>query len=286
MTANPPENKMQTSNLQLRILTSIPLAILVLGLTWIGEWPFGVFILLMGGGVFYEWNILVGSPKKLIQLICGWFCYLAVSLVLLAGFSVSMIFLVLLAGIFLLIFLYRQKAYWIVGGFAYSTLLVVTLFLLRENSFDCSIVYFLYAVVWGTDVGAYFFGRAFGGAKLVPKLSPNKTWSGAIGGAAIGVLCGECIAIFMMHVDFTDFSVFILALFLSFISQIGDVSVSSIKRYFQVKDSGNILPGHGGIMDRVDSLMAASVALYVVRAFISDFSLTSNLFNFLQKIII
>ncbi|RCL02059.1 MAG: phosphatidate cytidylyltransferase [Candidatus Tokpelaia sp. JSC189] len=279
------ESRVRMSNLQARILTGVLLGTLVLGMTWIGKWPFVVFALIIGGGVFYEWNILTGSQQTPLARVCGWICYLVIGLVMLAGFPAEVIFSVLLAGFVLLNFLSGHNAGWVACGFAYSSLLAVTLALLRGHEiFGFSSVCFLYAVVWGTDIGAYFCGHAFRGPKLAPRLSPNKTWSGAIGGTATGILCGKCVALFMMHIDFTDFFIPVLALLLSFISQIGDICESSLKRYFQVKDSGRILPGHGGVMDRVDSLVAASVALYVIGgASVGDFDSPSGLFNFLQN---
>lgn len=282
MTVKRSDSRVHISNLQARILTGVLLGTLVLGLTWIGEWPFAVFSLIMGSAVFYEWNLLTGSLQTPLVRVCGWICYLAVGMVMLAGFPVWAVFTTLLAGFILLALLSGRNAGWVAGGFAYSALLAVALIFLRGHEvFGFSVVCFLYAVVWGTDIGAYFCGRAFGGPKLAPRLSPNKTWSGAIGGAATGILFGGCVALFMMHVGFTGFAVPALALLLSVVSQIGDIGESSVKRHFRVKDSGNILPGHGGVMDRVDSLVAASVALYTIGAVVSGPDMPSGLFNFL-----
>lgn len=282
MTVKRSDSSVRISNLQARILTGVLLATFVLGLTWIGGRPFAVFSLIMGGAVFYEWNLLIGSLQTPLVRVCGWICYLAVGMVMLAGFPVWVVFTTLLAGFLLLALLSGRNAGWVSGGFAYSALLAVALIFLRGHEvFGFSAVCFLYAVVWGTDIGAYFCGRALGGPKLAPRLSPNKTWSGAIGGAATGILCGGCVALFMMHVSFTGFAVPALALLLSVVSQIGDIGESSVKRHFRVKDSGNILPGHGGVMDRVDSLVAASVVLYAIGAVISCPDMPSDLFNFL-----
>jgi phosphatidate cytidylyltransferase len=117
---------------------------------------------------------------------------------------------------------------------------------------------FIFAVVWATDILAYFTGRAIGGPKLAPRISPGKTWSGAIGGAVSGVIAG--VAVFLSHFSLDDVRIPLLALALSVASQIGDLFESYMKRRFGVKDSSRLIPGHGGVMDRVDGLVFACFA--------------------------
>jgi phosphatidate cytidylyltransferase len=118
---------------------------------------------------------------------------------------------------------------------------------------DAGIVYIFYSLfmVWATDSGAYFIGKATGKRKLWPEISPNKTVEGSLG----GVFCAVLVAI--LFVLFTDIKTTIIAItiVLSVFGQIGDLVESALKRHFNVKDSGNILPGHGGILDRFDSLL-------------------------------
>ena len=111
---------------------------------------------------------------------------------------------------------------------------------------------FLGAVIWLTDTGAFFTGRQVGGERLAPDISPSKTWSGAIGGLALGVTAGT-----MLWIVFTDSPWWIgllISVALSILGQSGDLAESALKRRFRVKDSGDIIPGHGGLMDRLDSL--------------------------------
>ena len=119
-------------------------------------------------------------------------------------------------------------------------------------------VLFLFAVVWATDILAYFVGRALGGPKLAPAISPGKTWSGAIGGAVGGVGAGILLA--ALAGAGLSFAIFTTAV----ISQAGDLFESWVKRRKGLKDSGTIIPGHGGVMDRVDGLVAAAFALYLI----------------------
>jgi phosphatidate cytidylyltransferase len=121
---------------------------------------------------------------------------------------------------------------------------------------------FLFATVWATDILAYFVGRAIGGPKLAPSISPGKTWSGAIGGAVAGAAAGLVVAAAMGSASLAWIG--LIAIVLSVVSQAGDLFESSVKRRNGVKDSGSLIPGHGGVMDRVDGLVAAAFALYVI----------------------
>jgi phosphatidate cytidylyltransferase len=118
-------------------------------------------------------------------------------------------------------------------------------------------VFWLLAVVWATDIGAYAFGRMIGGPKLAPAVSPNKTWSGAIGGLICAVLASAGLLFWGYGVQVTVILA-VAAGGVSVVSQMGDLFESGLKRRFQVKDSGNLIPGHGGVMDRFDGLWAAA----------------------------
>ena len=116
-------------------------------------------------------------------------------------------------------------------------------------------VFFLLAVVWASDIGAYAVGRAIGGPRLAPTLSPNKTWAGAFGGLAGAVLVGLGAARVM---DASAGMIVALSLVLSLAAQLGDLAESFAKRKFGAKDSGSLIPGHGGLLDRLDSLLTAA----------------------------
>jgi phosphatidate cytidylyltransferase len=118
-------------------------------------------------------------------------------------------------------------------------------------------VFWLLAVVWATDIGAYAFGRMIGGPKLAPSVSPNKTWSGAIGGLASGVLSSTAL-LFWGYEQHATAALLLLAAVVSVASQSGDLFESALKRRYQVKDSGGLIPGHGGLMDRFDGLWAGA----------------------------
>lgn len=121
-------------------------------------------------------------------------------------------------------------------------------------------------LVWSTDIGAYLFGRWLKGPKLAPSISPNKTWSGAIGGII------TCLCLMTLFFQFYNFSsvptlstLLSYALLISVISEIGDLFESWVKRKLNVKDSGSIIPGHGGILDRLDSLLAIGLGYFCIK---------------------
>jgi phosphatidate cytidylyltransferase len=123
-------------------------------------------------------------------------------------------------------------------------------------------ILFLFAVVWATDVTAYFAGRAIGGPKLWAAVSPKKTWSGALGGTLGGVVAALLVATFMGLVIAP--MLVLVALFLSVASQAGDLLESALKRQFGAKDSSDLIPGHGGLMDRLDGFLTAVLAAAMV----------------------
>ncbi|MBX3500962.1 MAG: phosphatidate cytidylyltransferase [Alphaproteobacteria bacterium] len=149
-------------------------------------------------------------------------------------------------------------------GAAYIAAVALSLLSLRhEPETGLQAVLWLLATVWATDIFAYVAGRTLGGPKLAPRLSPKKTWSGALGGLAAAIAVGVCTAWL-----FTGGSAIRLAMaggLLSLVSQAGDLAESAVKRYVGVKDSGRLIPGHGGLLDRVDALMAAAVAMAAIR---------------------
>lgn len=154
----------------------------------------------------------------------------------------------------------RSQASWLVGGGIYILAACYVLFLMRGDAVSGrNMILFLLAVTWATDTGAYLVGRAIGGPKLAPKISPSKTISGAIGGLLIGV--GAAILIWFLTGGKIDAHLVFAAVVGSIACQIGDLVESGAKRHFQVKDSGRLIPGHGGVLDRVDGLLAAALAV-------------------------
>ncbi|MET3659867.1 phosphatidate cytidylyltransferase [Aquamicrobium ahrensii] len=253
------------SNLQLRIISGLVLAVAVLTLTWIGGLPFRLFAVLIAGAVFYEWTRMT-RPAHLRSMWLMPEACMAILLIAL-GFGVS-------AGSFLLLALaatvivaalgfVRGSGSWEAAGVAYASLSGFALAFLRgDDQAGLLAILFLFAVVWTTDTLAYFVGRSLGGPKLAPAISPGKTWSGAVGGTVAGLAAGVIVS-FLAGTG-NHLLLGLAALLLSVVSQIGDLFESWVKRRHGCKDSSQLIPGHGGVMDRVDGLVVAALALYVI----------------------
>lgn len=255
----------QYSNLQLRVMSAVVMIVAVLAVTWFGGLPFRFLAAAIAGAMFFEWLAMTPGGLRSNRLALT-VAFASVVVAIAFGMSaIVMLGLIVVAAVAAGILAETAgQGRWVVTGFGYAASSGFALAFLRGNS-DAGLtaILFLFAVVWITDIAAYFAGRFFGGPKLAPTISPGKTWSGAIGGAVGGVAGGMIVAMWM---ETASYGIFVIALLLSIISQFGDLFESSVKRQAGVKDSGNLIPGHGGIMDRVDGLVAAAVALYVIGA--------------------
>ncbi len=153
---------------------------------------------------------------------------------------------------------------WLLAGGVYAGAFLSAMILLRDGPLGLAAILWLFGMVWTTDSAAYLAGRAIGGRKLWPSVSPGKTWAGAIAGTIAGVAAGLIVLIFFgipLH-----FMHGVFALVIVIAAQLGDLLESAIKRRFKVKDTSHLIPGHGGVMDRCDSLAAACVVALVLGA--------------------
>ena len=147
---------------------------------------------------------------------------------------------------------------WIVAGIAYAGILFAAPVILRsDGGFGLLTILLLFAIVWTTDIFGYFAGRAFGGPKLWPAISPKKTWSGAIAGTLGATVIAVVVA--RLFGSFNAYAIAGVALTLSVVAQLGDLLESWIKRKFGAKDASHLIPGHGGVMDRLDGFWAAAL---------------------------
>lgn len=266
----------KSRELKLRIASAVVLAPIVLALTVLGGRSFSALAVLAGIVMASEWaTIVVGHawrPLRLAQLaLVGFAVAAGAGLVpglggsaLLAAVVVALVAAALAAWREAIAFGGEGAPNWAVFGPFYAALPSLALADLRAAPLGLWLVVFLFAVVWSTDVAAYFTGRALGGPKLWPAVSPKKTWSGALGGLLAGALAGALAAHFAGAPRL--WPVLLVGAVLSVASQAGDLLESSLKRRFGVKDSGRIIPGHGGLLDRVDGLVAAAAAAVLVAA--------------------
>ena len=251
------------SELALRVCSALVLVPLALATAYLGDWPFAVFWGVAAMGVLWEWTSLVAGTDRRFALMTG-AASLALALALVvSGLSLAAVIVLAIGTLAAAALAPAERRLWIAGGIPYAGALGLAPIVLRSDREDGFLaVIFLFAVVWTTDIAAYFIGRAAGGPKLVPQVSPNKTWSGAIGGTLAAVVVGLALAKTAALAGL--FAIAMLAIVLSVFAQAGDVFESFLKRRFGAKDSSHLIPGHGGLMDRLDGFVTASVVATLI----------------------
>lgn len=254
------------SDLRARVFSAVVLSVIVLAATLAGGWLFAVVSAAIAMIVWAEWvDVVCPNGDDRIRLL-GFFL---TGLVFLAALFVPNGAMPLVWAIATLAFAIASAllvgGLWPLAGFLYSGGALVALIMLRNSDGRASglvVILFLFATVWATDIGAYFAGRRFGGPKIAPAISPKKTWSGGIGGVLSAILAALLV---FAAAGLRPFSLAVaLAFILSVVSQAGDFFESWVKRRAGVKDSSHIIPGHGGFMDRVDGLVFAAIALWLL----------------------
>ncbi len=249
------------SELILRLLSAVVLVAAAVAALWAGGWVFASFAAAAAVLILREWMAMSG-PFAFRAAPWALMAFVAISVIMAREEPLqSLSFSVLVAAVLLLARVTEPRVAWVSAGLIYAAVPAIAAVALRGPdtltfaSIGSVAVVFVFAVVWATDTAAYFSGRLIGGPKLAPRFSPKKTWSGAIGGALAGVVVG-CLVAAAAGVS-ASLMLVLIALLLSVVGQVGDLAESAMKRHFGVKDSGRLIPGHGGIMDRVDGLVAA-----------------------------
>lgn len=247
------------SDLAPRVISALVL-VFAAGMTlWVGGDVFALFWLLTAYAVYWEWQGLIGAPRRIARVCAGALGLAATAaLIRAAEFETAAIEFIVF-GALVAVLAGRGRRLWAGSGFVYAGALLVSVCVLRETPrFGLLAIAWLFAVVWGTDVFAYFGGRLIGGPKLWPQISAGKTWSGTLAGGVAGALLGLAAARVGGGPEFASLPLFLIGVIVSGLAQIGDLFESAVKRRFGVKDSSNLIPGHGGVMDRVDGFIFAS----------------------------
>lgn len=251
--------------LRLRIISGVILGILVLAATWAGGIWFRSLAVVIMVLMYYEFSTITNATAKApLANAIGWMAILATAVFILTLLP-QMAFAAILIGVggAVLAGVTRGGGLWSATAVVYAGFSGLALAEIRgEGHFGLFAMLFIFAIVWSTDILAYFCGRALGGPKLAPPISPGKTWSGAICGAIAGVGAGVGVA--LMVRQGAGMMIPMIALVLSIASQIGDLFESWVKRRFGAKDSSRLIPGHGGVMDRVDGLVFAAFAAFLL----------------------
>jgi phosphatidate cytidylyltransferase len=229
---------------------------LVIATAYAGGWFWAGLVTLASVGLYLEWLMVVNATRDLRVTASGSVA-LAVAGWYLAAGHLQVVLTVLALGLVVVALLSGEQRRWTMAGFLYAAAAQIASVLVRlDESEGLIALIFVLLVVWGTDIGGYFAGRGIGGPKLWPRVSPKKTWSGALGGFAVSLAIAAGFAAFGFG---KPLPLLMLAAVLSIASQLGDLLESAVKRRFGVKDSSHIIPGHGGLMDRLDGYVAAIV---------------------------
>ena len=255
----------------LRIVSALIMAPIALAAVYGGGFWLASLVLVVGVVGTYEWNTLSGVKTTALTALNGlvfiaalgayqWEYRIESAIIIIAGAA--------LCGI---TSRFNDKSiHWPIWGQLYIGMAIISIMWLRDV-YGWQAVIWLLTIIWAMDIGAYFFGSAIGGPKLAPKASPNKTWAGMIGGALSACLFSWLAA---QYFNVASVAVALIAgLGLALWSQIGDIVESMIKRHFNVKDSGATIPGHGGVLDRIDSLLFTLPVLVIALYFWPDFLL-------------
>jgi phosphatidate cytidylyltransferase len=247
-------------DLGVRAASGLVLVATAVGSLFAGGWLFVLYWLIASLAVHWEWQRLIGAPLPWLRIFSGGFALCAAAVFYRLGLTELAFAMIPLAAAFAA--WAGGSGFLLWGGFGLfyaGGLLLATLSLRHAPFFGVCAIGWLFAVVWGTDVCAYFGGRLIGGPKLAPRISPGKTWSGFL----VGVICGAAFGAFIAHiwpnVQAPLAPVFLLGLAAGAVAQGGDLFESWVKRRYGVKDSSRLIPGHGGVMDRLDGFIAAAI---------------------------
>ena len=243
-------------NLLMRVAVAAVLIPLAVAIAYAGGWLWATLVTLAAIGLFLEWLTVVGlagatrvSVPGVVALSVAGFC--------LAIGRIDIALIVLAIGLVVAVSIAPERRNWVAAGFLYAAAAEIASVLVRLDPVKgFAALIFVLLIVWVTDSGGYFAGRGIGGPKLWPKVSPKKTWAGAAGGFAASLAVAIAFAAFGVG---NTGPLLMLSAVLSVVSQLGDLFESAVKRRFGVKDSGHIIPGHGGLMDRLDGFVAAVV---------------------------
>lgn len=256
-----PQISNKNSDLPLRLASALVLGALVLAITWFGDVYFRILMGVAALLIYREWSTITVSSQTRTTIILGWLFVLLGALAIVFGYDREAIVICSVAALGLgVLGIVINGKIWAAGGVIYALAPTIALAQIRMEPQGLLLIVLIFVIVWGTDIGAYFAGRAIGGPKLAPSISPKKTWSGFFGGL-IAAIIGSLILLRFSE-SFSIYMPILIVGTLSVASQIGDLFESWIKRRFDVKDSGQLIPGHGGIMDRVDGLIIVAVAFY------------------------
>lgn len=242
-------------NLLVRVVAALVLAPLAIAIAYAGGWLWLGLVTLAAIGLYVEWLMIVGArtPRVMaagIVTLFGAAVWLGIGRI-----GATYVFVAL--GVIVAAMLSPHRRGWAALGGCYAfAALIASVAVRLDQVWGFTALMFVLLIVWVTDIGGYFAGRGIGGPKLWPRVSPKKTWAGAIGGFVASLVIAAGFVAFSLG---KTGPLLLLGAALSIASQLGDLFESAVKRRFGVKDSSHLIPGHGGLMDRLDGFVAAVV---------------------------
>jgi phosphatidate cytidylyltransferase len=248
-------------NLLTRVAAAVVLAPATVAIAYAGGWWWASLVTVAAIGLYVEWLLVVGAMQRPWAAAVGAAALALVGLAVAAN-RIGAAAALIAIGVVGVAASSSSRRSWAGSGLLYAGMALVAAVLVRHDpQTGFAALIFVLLVVWVTDIGGYFAGRSIGGPKLWPRVSPKKTWAGAIGGLAASLLIAVAVAVLGFGALTT---LLLLAAALSVVSQLGDLLESAVKRKFGVKDSSHIIPGHGGLLDRLDGFVAAIVIAALV----------------------
>jgi len=251
-------------NLLMRFIAALVLAPAAIAIAYAGGWLWSALATLAAIGLYVEWLMIVGAVRE-TRVVASGGVALAIAGFCFAAGRIDASLVALVAGFAVVAWLAPERRHWAVLGCLYAASAEIASVLVRlDQGQGYTALTFVLLIVWVTDIAGYFVGRGMGGPKLWPRVSPKKTWAGALGGFAASL--GVSVGFAGMGLGRT-LPILLVGAALSIASQLGDLFESAVKRRFGVKDSSQLIPGHGGLMDRLDGFVAAIVLAAILGLF-------------------
>jgi phosphatidate cytidylyltransferase len=242
-------------NLLMRVVAALVLAPIAIAIAYAGGWFWLGLVTLAAIGLYVEWLTIVGARTP--RVMAAGIVTLFGAAVWLGIGRIGATYVIVALGIIVAALLSPHRRGWAALGGCYAfAALIASVAVRLDQTYGFTALMLVLLIVWVTDIGGYFAGRGLGGPKLWPRVSPKKTWAGAIGGFVASLFVAAGFAAFGLG---KTGPLVLLGAVLSVASQLGDLFESAVKRRFGVKDSSHIIPGHGGLLDRLDGFVAAVV---------------------------
>lgn len=253
------------SGLLPRVFSALAMAPVAVAAVWFGFPYFDILLFVFSAGMMWEWSRMC-APEHHNGISFVTAVALAVAMIMYVAGQEEYIFMPV--AISVIIASARSGGNWLLAGFGvlYISMAALAALWLRTRDGDgLLIIMWLFFLVWATDTGGYVFGKTIGGPKLAPRFSPKKTWAGLLGGMVCAGGIGGLVTYFSS--DAINWSIVAVSMILAIVAQIGDLGESALKRRFKVKDSSNLIPGHGGLLDRADGMLSVFPVAFAIICF-------------------